>query len=342
MQVGQLNRVGIIAETPLAQHQLQKVIEEAGYEVAVNTSPDRLNLDLLSNETIRVWVVELEDHEAWDSFLHELLERAEAPILFGDGILPGKNDDGYLRWIRRMQSKLNELAPVVEPPKSAPVFDLDALPKRSEISVYALPELLKQAPKTELGPLWVLCASLGGPEAVKRFLDVLPGDIPASFLYAQHIDAGCIEALELSVGRHTQLGLRAAEHGSQLENGHVYVVPVQHEIRFTENHGIVWQNNPWSGPYGPSHDHLLSNVVKTFGDRAHAIVFSGMGSDGAIGVSALANAGGTVWAQSQDSCVQSSMPDSAMRSGAVSWRDSPEALAKRLIDWLSEQQYQVA
>lgn len=342
MQVAQHNRVGIIAETPLAQHQLQKVVEEAGYEVAVNTSPERLKLDLLSNETIRVWVVELEDHEAWETFLHELLERAEAPILFGDANLPGKNDDGYLRWMRRMQSKLNEVAPVVEAPKTAPVFDLDSLPKRAEVAVYALPESLKQAKRTELGPLWVLCASLGGPEAVKRFLDVLPGDVPASFLYAQHIDAGCLMALEQSVGRHTQLTLSAAEHGCQLENGHVYVVPVNHEIRFTENHGILWQNNPWSGPYGPSHDHLLNNVVKTFGERAHAIVFSGMGSDGALGATAMASAGGTVWAQSQDSCVQSSMPDSADRTGAVSWRDTPEALAQRLIDWLSEQQSRVA
>ncbi|MHA7880739.1 MAG: chemotaxis protein CheB [Saccharospirillum sp.] len=342
MQWAQHNRIGIIAETPLVQHQLQKVIEESGYEVAVNTSPERLNPDWLSNETIRVWVVELEDHEAWEAFLHELLERAQAPILFGDASLPAKNDDDYGRWKRRMEAKLNELAPVVEPPKTAPVFDLNALPKRTEVPVYDLPESLRQAPKTELGPLWVLCASLGGPEAVKRFLDVLPGEIPASFLYAQHIDAGCLDALEQSVGRHTELTLCAADHGCQLENGHVYVVPVQHEIRFTGNHGIVWQNNPWSGPYGPSHDHLLNNVVKAFGRRAHAIVFSGMGSDGALGVSALAGAGGTVWAQSPDSCVQSSMPDSAERSGAVRWRDTPEALARRLIDWLSEQRTRVA
>lgn len=340
--LAQQNRVGIIADTPLVQHLLQAVVAEAGYEVAVNTSPERLNPFLLNSETIRVWVVEVEDHEAWDAFLHDLLERTDSPILFGDGDIPGKTDEAYPSWHRRMQKKLRSLVPVSEPVADAPQIDLEALLTRTPPQAYTLPERLRTAPKTELGPVWVLCASLGGPEAVKAFLDVLPGDIPASFLYAQHIDAGCVDALLQSVGRHTELNLVNGAHGCQLENGHVYVVPVTHEIRFTENHGIVWQNNPWTGPYGPSHDHLLNNVVHGFGGAVNAIVFSGMGSDGSVGVTGLQASGGTVWAQDSASCVQSSMPDTADRTGAVSWRGSPEALAEKLLAWLEAHTSRVA
>jgi chemosensory pili system protein ChpB (putative protein-glutamate methylesterase) len=318
------------------------VVVGAGYDIAVNTDPDRLQPALMHNETIGVWVVELEDHDQWDDFVQSLLESTEAPILFGDGVIPARNHEDYPRWQRRMQEKQYALAPVAQPAVKAPKIDLDRLLATRPPQVYTLPQQLKDSPKTDLGSIWVLCASLGGPEAVKQFLDVLPAEVPASFLYAQHIDAGCVDALQQSIGRHTQLKLVHGEHGRQLENGHVYLVPVTHEIRFTDNHGIVWQNNAWSGPYGPSLDHLLSNVAAQFGARAHAIVFSGMGSDGAIGAADIRAAGGTVWVQSAGSCVQSSMPDSVRQVGTADGQGSPVELAEKLLIWLAEHVAQVA
>lgn len=335
---GKHNRVGIIASTPLVQHQLQLVIADAGYEVAVNTSPDRLNKKFLANETIRLWVVELEEDGQWTDFVQDILEVTEAPILFGDGDIPGKNSEEYPRWCKRIQHKLESFAPVVEAAVSAPEINLEALISRPEQPIFELPESLKQAPSPDLGPVWVLCASLGGPQAVKEFLDLLPQDIPASFLYAQHIDSGCLDALVHSIGRHTSLKVVSAEHGMQLANGIVGVVPVDNEILFTENHGILWQNNPWSGPYGPSHDHLLENVSEHYGKQCNTIIFSGMGSDGALGSSLVKEKGGTVWTQTTESCVQSSMPDSAFETGCVDWRGSPAEMAEKLIRWLEEQQ----
>jgi len=340
---GKHNRVGIIASTPLVQHQMQLVIADAGYEIAVNTSPDRLNKKFLANETIRLWVVELEEDEQWTGFVQEILELTEAPILFGDGNIPGKNDEDYLRWKKRIHAKLESFAPAVEDNvAAAPEINLDTLMAKTEQPIFELPDALKSAPSPELGPLWVLCASLGGPQAVKEFIDLLPSDIPATFLYAQHIDVGCLDALVHSVGRHTGLSVVNGEHGLQLANGRVCVVPVDHEILFTENHGILWQNNPWSGPYGPSHDHLLENVSQHFGKQSNAIIFSGMGSDGALGSSLVKEQGGTVWAQSTQSCVQSSMPDSADDAGTVDWRGSPIEMAEKLIRWLADNQVQAA
>lgn len=336
------NRVGIIAETPLLQHRLQAVIVDAGYDIAVNTSPERLNRALLMNETISLWVVELEDEVRWDCFIQELFESTDTPILFGDGHLPSKNDESYISWRRRVHDKLSALAPAQKQPAVAPTIDLDLLIQRSVSPRFELPDTLKNAPAPELGPIWVLCASLGGPQAVKEFIDLLPADIPASFIYAQHIDAGCLDALVSSIGRHTALEMVIADHGLQLKNGRVCVVPVDNEIVFTDNAGILWQENPWSGPYGPSHDHLLKNTSAHFGSGCHSIIFSGMGSDGTIGSTLVREQGGTVWAQSTESCVQPSMPDSATLAGAVSFRGNPSQMAERLISWLAEHKTQAA
>lgn len=333
---GKHNRVGIIASSALVQHQMQLVISDAGYEVAVNTSPERLNKKFLSNETIRLWVVELEESDQWSDFVQEILELTESPILFGDGAIPGKNDEEYPRWRKRIHEKLQSFAPAVEAAAQAPEIDLETLWEKPEQASFELPESLRLAPSPNLGPVWVLCASLGGPEAVKAFLDLLPRDIPASFLYAQHIDAGCLDALVQSIGRHTALDVINGEHGQQLANGQVSVVPVDNEIQFSENHGILWQNNSWSGPYGPSHDQLLKNTSEHLGKNCNAIIFSGMGSDGSLGASLIKDSGGNVWAQTTESCVQPSMPDSAFDAGTVDWRGSPAEMAEKLIRWLAE------
>lgn len=133
-----------------------------------------------------------------------------------------------------------------------------------------------------------------------------------------------------------------ADHGKQLANGQVHVVPVDNEILFTDNHGVLWQNNGWSGPYGPSHDHLLKNVAQQYGSNCHAIVFSGMGSDGSLGAALVKEQGGTVWAQTSSSCVQSSMPDSAVETGVVDWQGAPAEMAEKLISWLAERKSQAA
>lgn len=338
---GKLNRVGIIASTPLIQHQMQVVVSEAGYEIAVNTSPERLDKHLLTNETIRLWVVELEEDDHWSDFIQELVELVEVPILFGDADIPSKNTDGYIRWSKRVHRKMESFAPVISEPLAAPDFDFTQLDKEPEQPSFTLPDALRDAPKTEVSYVWVLCASLGGPEAVKAFLDLLPSDIPATFLYGQHIDEGCIDPLVQSVGRHTALKLQLADHGMQLENGQVYVVPVTHEIMFTDNHGILWQNNDWSGPYGPSLDQLLKNVATQYGCHCNAIIFSGMGSDGEIGASIVQEKGGEVWAQSQSSCIQSSMPDAASETGSVNWRGTPKEIAEKLIEWLADKSGQL-
>jgi chemosensory pili system protein ChpB (putative protein-glutamate methylesterase) len=49
--------------------------------------------------------------------------------------------------------------------------------------------------------IWVLGASLGGPNAVKEFLDALPKGLPVGFVYAQYIDARFQKALIQTLSR---------------------------------------------------------------------------------------------------------------------------------------------
>ena len=61
---------------------------------------------------------------------------------------------------------------------------------------------LKSKPRHRIARnVWVLGASLGGPEAVKRFLRALPVDIPATFILTQHLGANFVALLAEQLDR---------------------------------------------------------------------------------------------------------------------------------------------
>ena len=89
----------------------------------------------------------------------------------------------------------------------------------------------------------------------------------------------------------------------------------------------------WSKAHSPCIDDVAADVADQFGRRCGLVLFTGMGADGADGAVAVDQAGGFVWAQDEESCVISSLPDAARRRGVVEFSGSPRQLAHRLVDW---------
>jgi chemosensory pili system protein ChpB (putative protein-glutamate methylesterase) len=209
-----------------------------------------------------------------------------------------------------------------QPNPVAPVF----LSQQKKLNRPA--ELADRHPATEL---WVLAASLGGPGAVKTFLDLIPKSIRASFLYAQHIDAHFSQILTQVLGRHAKLDLLALENGYPLYDGEVRMVPVDREIKF-EGEQVSFTNNKWQGPYGPSIDHLLKNVLAGYGPKCHLMVFSGMGNDSALMAPVMHRAGCQIWTQDPASCASASMPQAVIDLHCSDFSGTPEQLAQALIE----------
>jgi len=330
--VSQDVRIGIISDSLLQQHLLQSVITDTGYQVAVNSHPDKLNKAIFHSETISMWVVDIINEDYNSEFLDSLFEHAEAPVFIGEGVSPDRNSEEYSGWCRRLLGKLEEISPPEIRSFERPEVDLSIINTGPPVvETIALPEHLGNIPKASVNQLWVLASSLGGPEAVKEFLDRLPAGIPASFLYAQHIDESFIDNLVTSIGRHTELEMAMLKQDDHIQNSRVLVVPVENEVMFRTDLKVDVVNTGWSGPYGPSIDHLLKNVVETWGKKVNLIVFSGMGSDGTLGALKVCEAGGKIWSQSSESAIQPSMPDSVAEADCVSFRGSPTELADRLV-----------
>ena len=338
--------IGVISDCALQRHMIQKALSNYGLGIALSCDPAMLGQQLKPRiQQVTCWILVLEDEEFDSPELNELIEQTEIPVLFGLGKAPNKSDELYISWERRLFSKLEELIGQVNIFESVDsVLSLQTQGRNTVSQVLDQPKpeasvfLHQQQKQAHASPVnrplasevWILAASLGGPSAVKAFLDLIPETIRASFLYAQHIDAHFSQVLTQVLGRHAKVDLLALENGYPLYDGEVRMVPVDHEVKF-EGGQVHFTANKWHGPYGPSIDHLLKNLLTAYASKCHLIVFSGMGNDGALMAPALHRAGCQIWTQEPASCASASMPQAVIDLHCSDLSGTPEELAQALI-----------
>jgi two-component system chemotaxis response regulator CheB/chemosensory pili system protein ChpB (putative protein-glutamate methylesterase) len=246
------------------------------------------------------------------------------------------------------------LAPQVESPtaKQAPVvpeglgLSLELMPMEEAVApTYQNPNYSKEAwldgsrPATKLKVgtgaaierVFVLGASIGGPEAVRDFLSALPAGFPMLFVLAQHMGEEFLELMSAQLAKAVALTVRNPTHGERVGTSEILVVPTTHRMRVDSEGVITLAHLPEKPPYSPSIDQVLRDVADQFGNKAGAIIFSGMAHDAVEGSQYLKSKGGVIWAQDPDTCVISSMVDGAREAGVVSFLGSPKQLAEKMI-----------
>jgi hypothetical protein len=186
----------------------------------------------------------------------------------------------------------------------------------------------------DLNRLFVLGASIGGPEAIKAFLARIPGDVAAAFVVAQHMGAEFLEMMAAQLDSATKLKVRYPKAGERLRHGEVVVAPAGEQISIDDSGSLQFSAISASTPYSPSIDQLVRGATERFGDQVTLILFSGMGTDAVEGGRYLSDHGGQVWAQDRGSCVIASMIDAAKAHGIVKFEGTPAQLADRVLEVL--------
>ena len=182
-----------------------------------------------------------------------------------------------------------------------------------------------------LARVWVLGASIGGPDAVREFLSGVPAHTANLFLLAQHMGADFVELMIGQLARATALPVGLATTGMTAAHGQVLVVPLAERLLLDEQGQVTIEALPAPSAYSPSIDQVLKDVADRFGSAAGTIIFSGMAHDAIEGAKYLASKGGVVWAQDPATCVVSSMIDGAIEAGIVKFVASPAELATRFV-----------
>ena len=162
--------------------------------------------------------------------------------------------------------------------------------------------------------------STGGPNALQYVFSQLPVDFPGCLVVVQHMPEGFTEMFARRLNESSAIEVKEAQSGDLLLAGRALICPGNRHMKVRRmDHGdiAVLVDQPRVNGHRPSADVLFQSVAQEFGSAAMAVLMTGMGDDGAIGMGAVQAARGTTIAQSPDTCVVDSMPRAAMPRGFV-------------------------
>lgn len=180
-------------------------------------------------------------------------------------------------------------------------------------------------------PVVGIGASAGGLEALKSFFTTMPPTSGMAFVVVTHQDPNHKSLLDELLARFTTMPVQRAEEGMNVLPDHVYVIPENKELSLVAGNLHLEEPAAPRGNRKPV-DSFLRSLAVDQGDGSIAVILSGTGSDGTLGVKDIKQAGGIVVVQDSLSAKYTGMPESAAATGLVDLEMAPEQMPEMLIE----------
>jgi two-component system chemotaxis response regulator CheB len=182
--------------------------------------------------------------------------------------------------------------------------------------------------------LVLIGVSTGGPNALSAMLPGIPGDIGVPILIVQHMPPVFTQSLAENLAAKCAVGVREAVNGEAIEPNTAYIAPGGKQMRLVNGPDarktIQITDDPPENNCKPAVDYLFRSVANTFPGRAMAVILTGMGSDGMLGLRLLKRHGCFVIAQDEATCVVYGMPKAAVDAGVTDVSLPIAAIASRI------------
>jgi two-component system, chemotaxis family, protein-glutamate methylesterase/glutaminase len=162
-----------------------------------------------------------------------------------------------------------------------------------------------------------LAASAGGLRALSEVLAPLPAAFPAAIVVVQHLDPRHRSLMAEILGHRTQLAVTEAREGQVLQPSSVFIAPPDRHLLVNPDGTLSLSQSELVHFVRPSADLLFESLAGSYRERAIAVVLSGAGSDGAMGVQAVHKMGGRSSPRSR--AARSSAACHRRRSTAGAW-----------------------
>lgn len=210
--------------------------------------------------------------------------------------------------------------------------------KRRAFPRVALPPLAggNDAPVYRAGQFDMVCigSSTGGPPVLETLVKNLPPSFSASIVIAQHMPELFTRSMAERLRDICPLTVRHGEDHMPIERKTIYIAPGGRHTHINRLGLIKWEllvnDQPREALYKPSVDALLHSAAKHVGSRTLGIVLTGIGDDGLQGAKALHARGGTILAQSEESCVVYGMPKAVTENAITAASLDPVQIAQVL------------
>lgn len=182
-----------------------------------------------------------------------------------------------------------------------------------------------------------VAASAGGVQALSAVLSALPAEFPAPIVVVQHLAPQHESLLPEILTRRCSLRIKQAEEGDELEPGTAFIAPPNEHLLVNGDETLSLSHSDLVHFVRPSADLLFESVAASHERQAIAVVLTGTGSDGDMGVRAVDTMGGLVIAQDPETAEFGGMPATAIQTGTVDEILDLEEIASRLIELVNAQ-----
>jgi len=195
-------------------------------------------------------------------------------------------------------------------------------PQRSPSSARSESSELSESPqkKKELRsdngfPIVGLGASAGGLQSLQRFFGSVPARPGMAFVVVTHLDPDHESLMPEMLKKATDMEVVHIQDGMRVEPDTVYVIPPNKDLGIMK--GVLQLENAERRGLRAPINRFFRLLAEDQGERAIAIVLSGLGSDGTVGIKVIKEKLGMVLAEDPDSARYDGMPRSAVETGMV-------------------------
>jgi len=165
-----------------------------------------------------------------------------------------------------------------------------------------------------------IAVSTGGPNALSTLLAEIHRGFRPALLIVQHMPAGFTAQFAERLAKLASIEVREAADGDPVVSGLALVAPGGSHMILERSAGKlvvrITRADPVRG-HRPSADVLFRSIADVSGSRSVGLVLTGMGEDGADGITAIRAVGGHTVAQDEASSVVYGMPRAAIERGAI-------------------------
>lgn len=181
--------------------------------------------------------------------------------------------------------------------------------------------------------------STGGPRALQEVITKLPSNMKAPVLIVQHMPAGFTKSLAQRLNQLSAIEVKEAEDGDMLQDGHAYIAPGGYHMRIQKRGAAYYvvlndKEAPRSG-HRPAVDILFEDNSQFNDFDKIAVIMTGMGSDGSLGLKQLKKNGNVVAiAEAASTCIVYGMPKAAVETNLVNEVVDLDHIAKTIIQYL--------
>lgn len=206
--------------------------------------------------------------------------------------------------------------------------------EKAETGDKALPADREDASRSRTPlPIVGIGASAGGLEAFEAFFTAMPPDSGIAFVLVSHLDPTHVSIMPELIQKRTKMQVLQIKDGMRVQPDTVYVVPPNQDLSILNGILQLMEQNKPRGANLPINA-FLQALARDQGPNAVAIILSGTGTDGTLGVKAIKGEAGMVMVQDEGSAKYDGMPKSAIATGLADYILPPPEMPGQLLKYL--------